>query len=106
MGGAIRRGGDQAARRTAAARPMSAVPTSTIAASSRKPVEGTATRWTATVAAVSPGVEGAAPATIGVASNVTNPKNVNEIICLRMTLCPSLTVNFSHSLRAVNLFTP
>lgn len=78
---AIRRGGRglvervQPARRTAAARPMSAVPTRTIAASSRRPGRGSVTRWTAMVGWA--GGSSPAGAALNTAAVSANPASVN-----------------------------
>src|SRR3982751_1295807 len=75
----------QAARRTAAARPISAVPTRTMAASSRIPGSGIRTCWTATV-----GVVDSASFTAGAAivddAAATLPMNTREARYLRITL--------------------
>jgi hypothetical protein len=75
----------QAARRTAAAKPISAVPTSTIAASSRIQTPGRFVRWTAigaeTVAAGSSLAAGAAR----IGALASTPNIATEPNCLRMT---------------------
>ena len=85
----------QAARLTAPARPINAVPMSTIAASSRSPVAGMATRCTATAAegvlSISSGLAWPVDAT-GDTHNPVRPANDKAIICLRMTRFPSIVV--------------
>lgn len=73
----------QAARRTAAATPMRTEPTSTMAASSRMPVVGTATACTATAGGESILAVGSGPASTGDAIN-SAPAHTQPTTSLRI----------------------
>jgi hypothetical protein len=83
-----------AARLTAAANPISAVPTRTIAASSRSPAAGMLTCWTATDGAVSGSAAfaGRPVAMSDDAHSPITPTNIKQKNVLRMTRILNLSI--------------